>query len=145
MGDTYSKKENDKKKLQKLKEKALRREERKHNNNKGKSLDDMLVYVDANGQITNTPPDLSEKVEISLEDIQLGAAPHDVDETFNKGTVTFYNEEKGYGFINDHRPKESIFVHANQLSEVLKKDDKVSYEKEKGSKGYIAINVIKIK
>ena len=49
MADSFSKKENFKKKAQKQKEKAQRREERKTNNNKGKELDDMLMYVDAYG------------------------------------------------------------------------------------------------
>ncbi len=69
MADSFSKKENFKKKLQKQKEKALKREERKHSNNKGKSLEDMLVYVDANGQITEVRPDDQEKL----------VAPHDAD------------------------------------------------------------------
>ena len=73
MADSFSKKENFKKKLQKQKEKALRREERKENNNKGKDLEQMFSYVDEFGRITNTPPE--KRDEISLEDIQLGAAP----------------------------------------------------------------------
>ena len=69
MADSFSKKENFKKKLQKQKEKALRREERKENNAKGKSLDDMIMYVDENGQLTSTPPDQREKVEIKIKEI----------------------------------------------------------------------------
>lgn len=145
MADTYNKKENNKKKAQKLKEKALRREERKNNNNKGKDLEDMFLYVDANGQLTHIKPTAEDKIEISLDEIQLGAAPQDRDDTQNKGTISYYNEEKGYGFINDHRSQESIFVHINQTQEALKKGDKVSFEKERGPKGYIATNVIKIK
>ena len=56
MADSFSKKENFKKKLQKQKEKAARREERKDSNDKGKTLDDMIMYVDHNGQFTSTPP-----------------------------------------------------------------------------------------
>lgn len=145
MADTYSKKENNKKKAQKLKEKAMRREERKLNNNKGKSLDDMIVYVDANGQFTEEKPTIDDKIEVSLDDIQLGAAPIDVDDTQNKGTVTHYNDEKGYGFISDHRTNDSLFFHVNDTSETLKQGDKVSFEKERGPKGYVAVNVIKIK
>lgn len=59
MADSFSKKENFKKKVQKAKEKAQKREERKTSNNKGKGLDDMIMYVDANGQLTSTPPDNS--------------------------------------------------------------------------------------
>ena len=73
MADSFSKKENFKKKIQKQKEKAQRREERKANNNKGKELEDMFSYVDEFGRITTTPPE--KRQEVSLDDIQLGAAP----------------------------------------------------------------------
>ena len=53
MADSYSKKENIKKKEKKREEKRLQREERKTNNNKGKSLEDMIVYVDVLGNFTD--------------------------------------------------------------------------------------------
>ncbi len=56
MPDSFTKKENIKKKIKKKKDKELKREDRKTNNNKGKSLEDMFVYVDKNGQLTSTPP-----------------------------------------------------------------------------------------
>ena len=68
MADSFSKKENFKKKIQKQKEKAQRREERKANNNKGKELEDMFSYVDEFGRITTTPPE--KRQEVSLDDIQ---------------------------------------------------------------------------
>lgn len=146
MAETYSKKEKDKKKAKKLKDKAIRREERKLNNNKGKDFEDMIVYVDANGHFTDTKPSEEDKIEISLDEIQLGAAPKENDSHINKGTVSHYNEEKGYGFINDHKSSDSIFVHVNNISEpFLKQGDKVTFEKERGPKGYVAVNVIKIK
>ncbi len=55
MADSFSKKENFKKKIQKQKEKALRREERKTNNNKGKDMEDVFMYVDEFGRLTSTP------------------------------------------------------------------------------------------
>ena len=66
MADSFSKKENFKKKLQKQKEKNLKREERKTNNNKGKGLEEMLLYVDENGQLTETPPDDQNREGIDL-------------------------------------------------------------------------------
>lgn len=74
MADSFSKKENFKKKIQKQKEKALRREERKTNNNKGKDMEDVFMYVDEFGRLTSTPPE--QRQEINLEDIQLGAGPY---------------------------------------------------------------------
>ncbi len=58
MPDSFTKKENIKKKAKKKKEKELKREDRKTNNNKGKSLEDMFVYVDEKGQLTSTPPEV---------------------------------------------------------------------------------------
>ena len=62
-----------------------------------------------------------------------------------KGVVTFFNEAKGYGFINDLRSQRSIFVHANNAKEQLKERQKVSFEIEQGPKGPTAVNVTVIK
>jgi len=142
MGDSFSKKENFKKKVQKQKEKAQRREERKTNNNKGKELDDMLVYVDEYGRLTSTPP--THREEVDLKEIQLGAAPILEEETQKSGIVTFMSE-KGYGFITENETKENIFFHQNNCTEPVKKGNRVSFEKEKSVKGFSAINIQIIK
>lgn len=144
MADSFSKKENFKKKIQKQKEKALKREERKSSNNKGKSLDEMFMYVDANGQLTSTPPDHAEKEEINIDDIQLGAAPIEAEELRKTGIVTFLSE-KGYGFITEDKTKENIFFHSNNCAEPVKKGNKVSYEKEKSPKGFSAAEIQLVK
>ncbi|MDR6158206.1 MULTISPECIES: cold shock domain-containing protein [Chryseobacterium] len=144
MADSFSKKENFKKKIQKQKEKALKREERKTSNNKGKALDEMFMYVDANGQLTSTPPDQDGKAEISLDDIRLGAAPIEAEEIRKTGIVTFFSE-KGYGFITEDKTKENIFFHSNNCTELVKKGNKVSYEKEKSPKGYSAADIQLVK
>lgn len=139
MGDSFSKKENFKKKVQKRKEKTLRREERKTNNNKGKDLSDMFVYVDAYGRLTSTPPEqLLEQVDISK--IQLGAAPIPEEETVKSGIVTFFSE-KGYGFITEDSTKENVFFHNNDCTEIIKKGNKVSFEKERSPKGFSAVKI----
>ncbi len=142
--ETVGKKEKEKKKAQKKKEKEGRKEDRKTNNNKGKSLDDMMAYIDENGNISSTPPDPRKKKVINHEDIQLGVAKQVAEdyEVIRNGVVVFFNEAKGYGFINDLQSQESIFVHANQLSEPIKEKDKVSFETENGQKG---LNAIKVK
>ncbi|CAA7193806.1 cold shock domain-containing protein [Chryseobacterium nematophagum] len=144
MADSFSKKENFKKKIQKQKEKAQKREERKTSNNKGKSLDEMLMYVDANGQLTSTPPDNSIVNEIDPDSIQLGAAPIEAEEIRKTGIVTFFSE-KGYGFITEDKSKENIFFHSNNCTEIVKKGNKVSYEKEKSPKGFSAIDIKLVK
>jgi cold shock CspA family protein len=143
--ETFSKKEKEKARLKKSKDKKERAEDRKANAGKGKSLEDMMAYIDEHGNITSTPPDPSRKIKINVEDIQIGVAkqqdiPHD---TVRNGVVSFFNESKGYGFIRDLQTEESIFVHINALTEPLKENNMVTFETEQGQKGLSAINVKK--
>ncbi len=143
MGDSFSKKEYAKKKIQKLKEKAQRREARKSSNNKGKDLESMFAYVDENGHLQNTPPTLR-KSEVNLEDIQLGAAPKIAESPIKTGTVETFLIEKGFGFIReDEGHGENIFFHSSDLLNILKPNDRVTFEKENSPKGYRAIQIKK--
>ncbi|HYC86225.1 MAG TPA: cold shock domain-containing protein, partial [Chryseosolibacter sp.] len=124
-----SKQEIEKKKLQKRKEKEQRREERRAAAKEGKSLDDMIAYVDEDGNITNTPPDPGKKKTVNTEDIVIGAKARDDEKepAGRTGTITFFNTSKGYGFIRDDQSRDSVFVHINALSEPVKENDKVSF------------------
>mgnify|MGYP003575784669 CR=1 FL=1 len=145
--ETFNKKEKEKKRLKKQQEKRERSEERKASSNKGKGLEDMLAYVDENGNISSTPPDPNKKKKINAEDIQIGVAKQEAVEyeTVRQGTVTFFNESKGYGFIKDSQTQESVFVHINGLAQPIKENDKVTFETEMGQKGLNAIKVTKVK
>lgn len=57
------------------------------------------------------------------------------------GTVKFFNEEKGFGFINPSDGGDAIFVHLSGLISEIKKDDKVTYDTQEGKKGLNAVNV----
>ncbi len=57
-----------------------------------------------------------------------------------KGTVKFFNEAKGFGFIKEENG-EDIFVHVSGLKEDIRENDEVMYETEQGKKGMNAINV----
>ena len=60
----------------------------------------------------------------------------------NKGTVKFFNESKGYGFITNDDTGRDIFVHVTGLNgETLNEGDKVEYEEEEGRKGLTATRV----
>lgn len=144
---TFSKKENEKKRLKKRTEKQEKREERQANAKKGLALEDMMAYVDENGNITSTPPDPKKKKIIDSDSIQIGVARQEdiVDENpVKKGTVTFFNDSKGYGFIRNSETQESVFVHVNGLATQIKEGDKVTFEVEKGQKGLNAVKVTKI-
>lgn len=144
--ETFSKKEKEKKRLKKKQDKDLKKEERKANSDKGKGLEEMMAYVDENGNITSTPPDPTKKKAVyNAEDMQIGVSRQEAPqpaEITRKGTVTFYNDSKGFGFIKDHVSQDSIFVHANNLMAPIKENDKVTFETEVGPKG---LNAIKVK
>lgn len=142
--ETFGKKENEKKRLKKRNDKQEKKEERQANAQKGQNLEDMLAYVDENGNISTTPPDPKKKKIIKSEDIQIGVLrQEDMEQpdVTRKGIVTFFNDSKGYGFIKDQQTQESIFVHANGLSQPIKENDRVTFEVERGPKGLNAISV----
>lgn len=58
-----------------------------------------------------------------------------------QGTVKFFNETKGFGFIIPDNGDGEIFVHSSGLIDRIRENDKVSYEIERGKKGPNAINV----
>lgn len=68
---SFSKREKEKNKLQKRREKEERKEERKAHSSKGKSFEEMLAYVDENGNITSTPPDPDKKVRFDAGDVRI--------------------------------------------------------------------------
>jgi cold shock CspA family protein len=118
-------------------------QERK-DNPKVKNLDDMMAYIDENGNISATPPDPKKMRKIKLEDIEIGVPRQgemDPADLIRKGTVTFFNTAKGYGFIKDIETQESVFVHVNGLKDEVQENSKVIFEVEMGPKGANAINV----
>ena len=58
----------------------------------------------------------------------------------NKGTVKFFNDAKGFGFIKGNDGEE-IFVHATGLNEDIRENDEVTYDTQNGRRGLNAINV----
>lgn len=140
--ESFQKKEVRNKKAKKKRDKEAKRLARKENGKSG--LDDMIAYVDENGNIVDTPPDPDQKTEVKAEDIVIGVPkddPNDKEDPIRKGTVSFFNEGKGFGFIRDGQTGESLFVHVNNLEEPIKEGNSVLYEMEKGPKGLIAVNV----
>jgi len=143
----FNKEENAKKKQKKQKEKEQRKEERKSSSGK-KSFEDMIAYVDAYGNIVDTPPDPNEKEEVNIEDIAIGVPRksdvRDESDSEHKGTVTFFNDSKGFGFIKSENGT-SVFVHINNLQDKIRENDKVVFEVEQGPKGFNALNVRLVK
>jgi len=59
----------------------------------------------------------------------------------NNGTVKFYNESKGFGFIKDNESGEEYFVHSTGLIDRIRENEEVTFELREGKKGLNAVNV----
>jgi len=144
--ETYNKKEKEKKRLKKRQDKLKKQEERKANAEAGKGgLDDMIAYVDENGNITDTPPDLTKKKKVNAKSIEIGVPKREKEEVeaVRHGRVEFFNDSKGFGFIKERDTNEKYFVHVNGLLEDIRENDVVSFELERGMKGMNAVRVKK--
>jgi cold shock protein len=58
-----------------------------------------------------------------------------------EGTVKFFNETKGFGFIKPADGSQDIFVHVSGLKDKIRENDRVSFEVQNGKKGLNAVNV----
>ncbi|MES3017838.1 MAG: cold-shock protein [Bacteroidota bacterium] len=58
-----------------------------------------------------------------------------------QGTVKFFNETKGFGFITPNDGGSEIFVHTSGLTDSIRENDVVNYDVEEGRKGLNAVNV----
>jgi len=142
---TYSKGEKEKKRLKKQEEKRKKKEARRlaaKENPQGIPF----AYVDHHGNLVDTPPDPSQKVEIEAEDIVLGIPKKEEgdEEPFDpirKGKVSFYDNSKGFGFIIDSETQEKYFTHVSGLIDEIAENDSVTFELEKGMKGMNAVRV----
>jgi len=61
-----------------------------------------------------------------------------------KGTIKFFNDAKGFGFIVDDEDKKEYFVHVSGLIDEVKEGDEVEFELTEGKKGLNAVNVKKV-
>jgi len=59
----------------------------------------------------------------------------------SKGTVKFFNNARGFGFIAPDDGGKDVFVHKSDLVDEITEGDKVSYDVEESEKGLNAINV----
>lgn len=141
--ETFNKKNVKNNKEKKKKEKEKKKLERK-DNDRPSSLEDMIAYVDENGRITSTPPDPNKKLLIDSESILISIPKQEEAEELDpirKGTVTYLNESKGFGFIKDSQTQESVFVHVKNIIEEIKEGNLVTFEVQQGLKGPTATQV----
>lgn len=144
---TYSKTEKEKKRLKKREEKQKKKEARKASKDSGEGIP--FAYVDHMGNLVDTPPDPSKKVKVDADDIVLGIPKKEEgdEEKFDpvrNGKVSFYDFNKGFGFIIDSENNEKYFVHVSGLIDEINEGNEVSFELEKGMKGMNAVRVKRI-
>jgi cold shock CspA family protein len=143
---TFGKRERELKREKKRKEKEAKKLVRAENKTTLDS-DDMIAYVDEFGQITDTPPDPTQRAEVNLEDIEISVPKKEEsdDDGIHEGIVQFFNDEKGFGFIRDLETQERVFVHVSNLKEEIAENHRVRFEVEMTDRGAGAVKVERIK
>ena len=142
---TFSKNEKEKKRLKKREDKQKKKAARKAEAlEKGGGIE--FAYVDHFGNLTDSPPDPSLKVEVEAESITIGVPKMAEGErtSFNPvrtGKVSYFDDSKGFGFIIDAVNQEKYFCHMSGLIDTISENDNVSFELEKGQKGMNAVKV----
>jgi len=141
MAISFNKRELEKKKEQKRQEKLKRKEERKATGGSG-AFEDMIAYVDENGVITDTPPDVVNKQAVDIENIAISTPKQeDIEEPILRGRVEHFNADKGYGFIKNTGSVEKYFFHVSNAPASITEGNMVTFELERGQKGMNAINI----
>ena len=101
-----------------------------------------MAYVDENGVMRDTPPDPTKKKEVKAKNIELGVPKREKEEIdpILEGSIIYFDDSKGYGFIKSP-DDENIFFHHSNINGEPTQGKKVTFEKEKGPKGWVAVRV----
>ncbi|KRO86024.1 MAG: cold shock domain-containing protein [Bacteroidetes bacterium] len=141
---TFNKLEKEKKRKKKREDKLKKMLARKDAKESGELVTNEFVYVDYNGNFTDTKPDPSEKKKIIASNIVLGVPKReDVQTNGFIGKVNFFDHSKGFGFIIDPESQEKYFVHISECIDEITEGDKVEFDIMKGAKGMNAVKVKK--
>jgi len=142
---TFNKLEKEKKRKKKKEDKRKKMLARKDAKESGDLVTNEFVYVDYNGNFTDTPPDPSLKKKINAKSIVLGVPKREAVKTSGFiGKVNFFDHSKGFGFIIDPESQEKYFVHISECKDEITEGDKVEFDIIKGAKGMNAIKVKKV-
>ena len=66
---------------------------------------------------------------------------HNTNYKMSNGTVKFFNETKGFGFIKVNGSNQEVFVHVSELKDQIRQDDEVTFDIQEGKRGLNAVNV----
>ncbi|WP_456437777.1 cold-shock protein [Psychroserpens sp.] len=144
---TFNKSEKEKKRLKKREDKRKKMEARKMEKEENGGADSIpFAYVDQFGNLTDSPPDPSEKIKVKAKNIVIGIPKKEEGDEeeydpIRKGKVSFFDNSKGFGFIIDTEDQEKYFCHVSGLIDEIQENDKVQFELEKGQRGMNAVRV----
>ncbi|MCD8443809.1 cold-shock protein, partial [Tenacibaculum finnmarkense] len=118
---SFNKNEKEKKRLKKREDKRKKMEARKADIRENGSTGIEFAYTDAYGNLSSTPPDPEQqKLVINAEDIQVSVpktleGDKEAFDPIRKGTVSFFDSSKGFGFIIDSADQEKYFTHVSGI------------------------------
>ncbi|MGB5242446.1 MAG: cold shock domain-containing protein [Lutimonas sp.] len=144
---TFNKSEKEKKRLKKREDKRKKMEARKLEAQETGKKGIQFAYVDHEGNLQDTPPDPSMKVEIDAESIEIAIPKKEELEEpdpIRNGKVSYFDTSKGFGFIIDLENNEKYFTHVSGLIDEIAENDKVTFELERGMKGMNAVKVKRV-
>lgn len=145
MAENQAKKEQKKKKAQLKQDKAERAQMRKQNNDKGKTLEEMYMYVDELGNLSSVPSNKSSAQNARLDEIVFQTAPRAEQagdmELARDGQIQYFDQTKGFGFITDTMTGQRVFVHSSELPRPVTEAERVTFLRKKNEKGFFATNV----
>lgn len=133
---SFGKRENEKKKQARRLEKQRNKEARRAEGTS--SFDEMIAWVDEQGNLTNVPPEerARKREEIKLEDIPIATPKKvEVEQEPLRGRVEYFNASKGYGFIKDLASTEKYFFHITAAPAEIAEGNLVTFELERSARG----------
>lgn len=143
MSTSYNKREVEKKKAQKKRDKQKRKDERRSNG--PSSMDDMIAYVDENGNLCDTPPEVTASEEIDPTTIQTSVPRReDTEEMRPTGRIDFFDDKKGFGFIVG-KDIERLFFHVSNAPADIQTGEQVTFDIARDDRGLSAIRVERVK
>lgn len=137
---TSSKRDREKAKQSKREEKQKRKEERLSSGSR--SFEDMLAYVDENGNLHSTPQDLpKEEIDASAIETSVPKKGEEEEAAPLTGRIEHFNTSRGYGFIKDAGSGEKYFFHITSAPDEIAEGDQVTFEIERGTRGMNAVRI----
>ena len=138
---TSGKREREKIKQTKRLDKQRKREERQSSGSR--NFEEMLAYVDENGVLHTTPPEVGEREEIDASQIEVSVPRRSEPEEIVpfEGRVEYFDAAKGYGFIRNSDNGEKYFFHITHTPAAIAEGNRVTFELERGTRGMNAVRV----